>query len=252
MPLLRCIHVLPALKHSTTVTVQYNTMSRPGKRRRPQWTTTKAVLAATILGNASSACEAFCVSGTTSKLNRRHVGVPPNTKVHTARHESSSRWRWLPLPADACASASRRGSRAGATEGTGNRRSLVFEGSLFSSTGVDPDGHESAATSASIDSSPALVVAHQPNLSDSDGEEQVRADEITPRNRARQNGGSDPGVLSLVDLVELLSSSEDPVWELVRFEVGLMLLTFQCVRRCVVLVVHATSAVELCSIDTTT
>lgn len=205
-------------------------MSRPGKRRRPQWTTTKAVLAATILGNASSVCDAFCVSGTTSKHDHhRHVGVPPNTKVHTARHERSSTWRWLPLPADAGASASRRGSRAGATGGTGNRRSLVFEGSLFSSTGVEPDGHESAATPASTDSNPAPVVARQPNLSDSNGEEQVRADEIMPRNHGRQNGGNDPGVLTLVDLVELLSSSEDPVWELVRFEVGLTLLTLQFV-----------------------
>lgn len=194
-------------------------MSRPRKRSRPQWTTTKAAIAATILGNASSACDAFYVSGTTSKHGHRHVGVPPNTKVHTVRYESSSTWRWRPIPVDACASASRRGRRGGATSGTEIRRSLVFESSLFLSTGVDPDGRESAATSASIDRSPALGAAHMPNSADN-GEEQVGEDEVTLGNRGRQNGGGDPGVVNLVDLVELLSSSEDPVWELVRFEVG--------------------------------
>lgn len=33
------------------------------------------------------------------------------------------------------------------------------------------------------------------------------------------DGNDDPGVRSLVDLIELLHASENPLWDLIRFEV---------------------------------
>lgn len=107
------------------------------------------------------------------------------------------------------------------------RRCFFFEGVsplASASTGdVDPDGHDSDMPTSIDSTQAALLGVARPKLPEDD-EGQVVGEEPTPENRGRHNGGGhgDPDVLTLVDLVELLSSSEDPVWELVRFEVGSM------------------------------
>lgn len=198
--------------------------SKAGKRRRPLWKTSAIALVATLLSAAPYGCSSFHVHRRLEGHSWRyhHVGfiaVPPHV---------------VQLQSPACAESSCAGARDATTCRISRRPQCTVRindglrrsrGGGVSCVPLRASVRDQDERGAGLPSpAPAGVSVDTAEVSQST----VAGIGAKTSGRAGGGSGDDPGVKSLVDLVELLETSDNPLWELIRFEVQYDSYTSSC------------------------